>query len=82
MAISTFGSICRKRSITLDIPNSGEHADHMAPIEAVARNATTVSGMLGIREITRSPFATPIALNPAANDATSRCSSAYVMFAR
>ncbi len=28
-------------------PKSGEHEDHTAPSDAVARNAATVSGALG-----------------------------------
>ena len=40
-------SICANRSITLRAPNSGAHAAHVAPRLAVARNATTVSGMFG-----------------------------------
>ena len=45
--ISTFGAIWRKRSTTLAVPMSGEHSDQMAPMLAVARNATTVSAVLG-----------------------------------
>ncbi len=48
MASRTFGSICEKRSTTLRAPNSGAALDQMAPSEAVARNAATVSGMFGM----------------------------------
>ena len=47
MASSTLGSICEKRSITLRAPNSGAALDQIAPSEAVARKAATVSGMFG-----------------------------------
>ena len=42
-----FGLICEKRSITPLTPKSGEHDDHIAPIEDEARNASTVSIELG-----------------------------------
>jgi hypothetical protein len=48
MANSTLGSTCAKRSITLRAPNSGAAEDHVAPIDAQARNAATDSGMLGM----------------------------------
>ena len=47
MASSTFGSIWPKRASTLRAPNSGAHAAHVAPRLAVARKATSVSGMFG-----------------------------------
>ena len=34
--------------MTLRAPNSGAAEDHVAPIEAHARNAATVSGMFGM----------------------------------
>ena len=43
----TVGSIWPRRSITERVPNSGAQLDHTAPSEAVARKATSVSGMLG-----------------------------------
>jgi hypothetical protein len=46
-AISTFGSICLKRSITAGAAISGAHTLQIAPMLAVARNATIVSGMFG-----------------------------------
>ena len=46
MASRTFGSICAKRSMTEWAPKSGEHDDHTAPSDAVARKAAIVSGML------------------------------------
>src|ERR1700733_524969 len=66
MASSTFGSICKKRSITLRAPNSGAADDQTAPIEAQASNAATVSGMFGMYAATRSPSETPNARSPAA----------------
>ena len=48
MASSTLGRTWAKRSITLRAPNSGAAEDHVAPIEAQAKNAATVSGMLGM----------------------------------
>jgi hypothetical protein len=48
VAISTFGSICLKRSTTVGVPNSGAQLDHTAPIDAHARKATTVSGTFGM----------------------------------
>ena len=47
MANSTLGSTCAKRSITLRAPNSGAADDHVAPIDAHAKNAATVSGIFG-----------------------------------
>jgi hypothetical protein len=46
-AISTFGSIWRKRSSTATGPMSGEHIDHTAPSAGQARKATMVCGVLG-----------------------------------
>ena len=48
MASSTFGSIWAKRSITLRAPNSGAAEDQIAPIDAQARKAASVSGMFGM----------------------------------
>jgi hypothetical protein len=45
---NTFGSICAKRSITLRAPNSGAALDQIAPSEAVAKKAISVSGMFGM----------------------------------
>ena len=46
-AISTLGSIWRKRSSTAWLPMSGAHTLHTAPMLAAARKATMVSGTLG-----------------------------------
>jgi len=42
------GSICAKRSTTLEAPKSGEQLDQMAPSDAVAKKATSVSGTFGM----------------------------------
>ena len=44
----TLGSIWLKRSMTLRLAKSGETLDQTAPMDAVAKNATTVSGWLGM----------------------------------
>ena len=49
------GSIWAKRSSTARDPKSGEHDDHTAPSDAVARNATRVSTEFGTSATTRSP---------------------------
>ena len=64
MVNSTVGSICANRSMTLRAPNSGAHAAQVAPRLAVARNATTVSGMFGRYAATRSPRPTPSRCRP------------------
>ena len=46
--MSTFGSICAKRSTTLRAPKSGEHDDQIAPIDAHASRPATASGMFGM----------------------------------
>ena len=58
-------------------PNSGEHADHMAPRLDAARNPITVSGMFGMSAATRSPFPTPSRRSRAATAPTLLCSSRY-----
>ena len=47
LASSTFGSSWPSLLITLRVPNSGGHVAQTAPRLAVARKATSVSGMLG-----------------------------------
>ena len=44
--------------------------EEYVPWPAVARNATTVSGMFGMYATTRSPRVTPISRKPAATEAT------------
>ena len=46
-AISTLGSIWRKRSSTALVPMSGAQTLQMPPRLTTARNATIVSGMFG-----------------------------------
>ena len=46
-AISTLGSICRKRSSTALVPMSGAQMLQTPPMLTTARKATMVSGMLG-----------------------------------
>jgi hypothetical protein len=46
--ITSFGSICAKRSITVRAPNSGAAADQTAPIAWTASIAIAVSGMFGM----------------------------------
>ena len=56
----------------------GAQLDHTAPSDAVARKATSVSGMFGAYAATRSPGATPRRRSPAAHRATCSASSARV----
>ena len=55
IAVDADGLIGRAMSASY-VPKSGEQLDQMAPILTVARKATTVSGMSGIKDATRSPF--------------------------
>ena len=64
-ASSTFGSSCPNRSSTLRGPNSEAQVAQIAPRLAVARNATSVSGMFGRYATTRSPRPTPSRCSPA-----------------
>jgi hypothetical protein len=68
--MSTVGSICANRSMTLRAPKSGEHDDQMAPMLAVASRPMTASGTFGSRAATRSPRRTPRARSPRATRAT------------
>ncbi len=45
--MSTVGSICANRSITLAAPKSGEHEDQTAPILAAASSAMIACGPFG-----------------------------------
>ena len=78
IATNTCGSICPKRSITARTPNSGAQLDHTPPSDAVARNATSVSGMFGAYATTRTPGPTPRRRNPAAQRRTRSASSDHV----
>lgn len=74
---STTGSIWRNRSSTTPTPMSGLQLDQTAPMLAQARNATTVSGRLGMYEATRSPARTPCRRSQAASAPTSRVSCSH-----
>ena len=56
--------------MTLRAPSSGAQLAHTAPRLAVAANATSVSGMLGMYATTRSPAPTPSRWSPARARAT------------
>src|SRR3954452_24993257 len=58
--------------MTLRGPNSGETDAQIAPSDAHARNAISVSGRLGRNATTRSPLPTPRACNSARAPATPR----------
>jgi BRCT domain type II-containing protein len=64
--------------MTLRTPNSGAQLDQIAPSDAVARNATIVSGTLGRKAATRSPRPTPSPRSPAAQRSTCSRSSPHV----
>ena len=66
MPTSTVGSIWLNRSTRLVCPKSGEQLDQTAPMEAVARNATSACSELGRTAHTRSPGPTPSLRRPAA----------------
>ena len=72
--MSTVGSICANRSITLRAPKSGEHDDQIAPMLAVASRPMTASGTFGSSAATRSPRRTPSERRPRATRATSAAS--------
>ena len=72
--MSTVGSICANRSITLAAPKSGEHEDQMAPMLAVASSAMIACGPFGSSPATRSPRLTPSSRRPVATRATSAAS--------
>ena len=48
------------------MPKSGDDDDQMAPMDAAASMPITVSGRLGMKAATRSPFLTPSRFNPSA----------------
>src|SRR5580698_3333764 len=64
--------------MTAPAANSGEQLDHIAPIDAVARKATSVSGMFGMYETTQSHCSTPSSRRYIAKLATVAFNSAQV----
>ena len=69
--MSTAGSICANRSMTLEAPKSGEHEDQMAPMLAAASRPMIACGPFGSRPTTRSPWFTPSSRSAPATRATS-----------